>query len=50
MIIWINGAFGAGKTTIAEALKKQFSEALIYDPELMGSLLNNLFPLINAER
>lgn len=45
MIIWINGAFGSGKTTIAEALKNRFSEACIYDPELMGDLINHLFPL-----
>lgn len=44
MIIWINGAFGSGKTTISQSLKQMFEEAFIYDPELLGSLLNKIFP------
>lgn len=36
MIIWINGAFGAGKTTIAERLQKEIQGSYIYDPENLG--------------
>lgn len=44
MIIWINGAFGSGKTTVAHILKDQFSKAFIYDPEIIGDTLNRLLP------
>nr|WP_324254793.1 AAA family ATPase [Enterococcus sp. BWT-B8] len=36
MIIWINGAFGSGKTTIAELLNKAIKKSCIYDPENIG--------------
>jgi gluconate kinase len=43
MIIWLNGAFGSGKTTIANLLQQKFSSSFIYDPENLGDfLLNNL--------
>ena len=38
MIIWINGAFGAGKTTLAEELSRRLSEAVLFDPEYVGYL------------
>ena len=30
MIYWINGSYGVGKTTIAEALVKELNKAYIY--------------------
>ena len=33
MIYWINGSYGVGKTTIAEALVKELKEAYIFNPE-----------------
>lgn len=39
MIIWLNGGFGAGKTTLAEELHRRLPEALLYDPEDMGITL-----------
>lgn len=36
MIIMINGAFGVGKTTTAEALHKKMENSMIYDPEMIG--------------
>ncbi len=33
MIIWINGPFGAGKTTLAKRLRDRRSKSLIFDPE-----------------
>ena len=39
MIIWINGGFGAGKTTLAEQLHRRIPDAIVYDPEQVGALL-----------
>lgn len=42
MIIWINGSFGAGKTTLAYSLKKKIKHSFIYDPEILGSILSRI--------
>jgi len=39
MIIWINGGFGAGKTTLAEELHRRLPDAVVYDPEDVGLML-----------
>lgn len=39
MIIWLNGAFGAGKSTLAEELHDRIPDAVIYDPEDVGLML-----------
>ena len=39
MIIWINGAFGGGKTTLAEELHRRIPDALPFDPEYVGYIL-----------
>jgi broad-specificity NMP kinase len=39
VIIWINGAFGAGKTTLAEELHRRLPDAVVYDPEEVGLML-----------
>lgn len=39
MIIWLNGGFGAGKTTLAEELHRRLPDALVYDPEDVGLML-----------
>lgn len=44
MLIWVNGAFGAGKTTVAEALVERLNGARLYDPELVGFFLRHLVP------
>ncbi len=41
MVIWLNGSFGAGKTTIAQELVKKLDNAFIYDPENMGAFLRD---------
>lgn len=44
MIIWINGSFGVGKTTVAEKLKDKIDKSIIYDPEKIGMFLSNTLP------
>jgi gluconate kinase len=39
VIIWINGGFGAGKTTLAEELHRRIPDAVVYDPEDVGLML-----------
>ena len=39
VIIWINGGFGAGKTTLAEELYQRLPDAVVYDPEDVGLML-----------
>ena len=45
MIIWINGCFGVGKTTIAGRLKEKTDNSIIYDPEKVGTFLFNILPV-----
>ncbi|MFE0102051.1 AAA family ATPase [Streptomyces sp. NPDC059009] len=42
MIVWVNGAFGSGKTTLVEELRPRWPEALVYDPELVGYALREI--------
>jgi len=44
VIIWINGGFGAGKTTLAEELHRRFPDAVVYDPEDVGLMLWKWMP------
>ncbi|RYX81669.1 tunicamycin resistance protein [bacterium] len=39
MIVFINGAFGAGKTTTAKRLQERLPNSLLYDPEEVGFML-----------
>jgi predicted kinase len=45
MLIWINGAFGAGKTTIARRIAALRRDALLFDPEQIGFLIRKLLPV-----
>jgi AAA domain-containing protein len=42
MIVLINGSFGVGKTTTAEALVASLPNALLYDPEEVGFMLRSI--------
>ncbi|MEU2791268.1 NUDIX domain-containing protein [Streptomyces sp. NPDC007100] len=44
MIVWLNGAFGAGKATAARHLLDLLPGSTLYDPELVGSELRRLLP------
>ena len=43
-VIWLNGAFGVGKTTIARALAAELPGALMVDPEDIGRMLRRIIP------
>lgn len=42
MIVWINGAFGSGKTTLVEHLRRRLPSALVFDPEDVGQVLRGI--------
>lgn len=42
MIIMINGAFGVGKTTIANELLGQIENSMLFDPEYIGFMLRHI--------
>jgi hypothetical protein len=44
VIIWINGGFGAGKTTLAEELQRRLPDAVVYNPEDVGLMLWKWMP------
>lgn len=43
-VVWINGAFGAGKTTTARELIDLIPNSTLFDPELIGAGLTHLLP------
>lgn len=45
MIVWINGAFGAGKTTLMKELQQRLPDAMIFDPERVGMVLIKSVPM-----
>ena len=46
MIIWINGAFGSGKTTTAFELHKRLENSFVYDPENVGYFIRANTPSV----
>jgi len=50
MIIWINGAFGSGKTTVAHELRRRVPGALLFDPEHIGFFLRQQAPSVFPEK
>ncbi|MEV6327624.1 NUDIX domain-containing protein [Streptomyces sp. NPDC051909] len=44
MIIWINGAFGAGKSSTARELVELIPDSTLYDPESTGGALSRMLP------
>jgi hypothetical protein len=44
VIIWINGGFGAGKTTLAAELHRRLPDAVVYNPEEVGLMLWKWLP------
>ena len=44
MIYWINGAYGVGKSTVAEALCRKLPKAHIFDAEEVGNAVRDNYP------
>jgi len=44
MILWLNGAFGAGKSQTAYELQRRLPKAFVYDPERAGSFMLRNIP------
>ncbi|WP_277587509.1 AAA family ATPase [Psychrobacillus antarcticus] len=44
MIIWLNGAFGSGKTQTSYELERRIPSSLVYDPENIGFFINRNIP------
>ncbi|MGH3934252.1 MAG: AAA family ATPase [Pseudonocardiaceae bacterium] len=44
MIVWVNGPFGGGKSSVAAELLHHIPHATLYDPEEVGFMLRNLLP------
>ncbi|MDH6284805.1 AAA family ATPase [Prescottella agglutinans] len=44
MLVWINGAFGAGKTQTAYELHRRLPDAHVADPELIGFAVHRMLP------
>lgn len=44
MIIWLNGAFGSGKTTSAFELHRRLPHSFVYDPENIGYFIRKNTP------
>ncbi len=42
MILFVNGSFGVGKTTIADLLVKRIPNSMLYDPEEVGICLSHI--------
>lgn len=42
LIVWVNGAFGSGKSTLVDELRPRWPEALVYDPEMVGFVLREI--------
>ena len=44
MIIWISGAYGVGKSTLAEAMAAKMETAHIFDAEEVGNAVRENYP------
>lgn len=44
MIIWLGGAYGVGKSTLAEAMAAKMENALIFDAEEVGNAVRENYP------
>lgn len=49
MIIWLNGAFGSGKTETANELHRRIAQSYVFDPENAGYYIRDNIPPELAE-
>jgi hypothetical protein len=45
MILFVNGPFGVGKTTVARVLVQQMPHSMLYNPEVIGAFLHRVLGL-----
>ncbi|NEE14158.1 tunicamycin resistance protein [Streptomyces sp. SID7499] len=45
LLVWINGPFGAGKSTVTDELSRAAGEVIVFDPEEVGFHLRTWVPL-----
>lgn len=50
MIVWVNGTFGAGKTSTCRELVELLPGSTLYDPEQVGYALRTLLPRERLEQ
>jgi len=43
-ILWINGSFGSGKSTVARIIRRKVKDSIIFDPENIGYFFRKNFP------
>ena len=43
-MVWINGAFGVGKTAVAKRLCDEWTGSALFDPEKLARLIRNATP------
>lgn len=43
-VVWLNGAYGVGKSSVAELLRECLTAATVFDPEPFGTLLRDAVP------
>jgi hypothetical protein len=44
-LVWLNGAFGAGKSSVAAELQTRGDGVVVFDPEQVGFLLRGIVPV-----
>jgi len=49
MIVWINGAFGSGKTQASMELHRRLPQSYVFDPEHAGYYIRKNMPAANAK-
>lgn len=45
MILWVNGAYGAGKTSVCRALQAKLHRSHLFDPEEVGDVIRRILPV-----
>ena len=49
MIVWLNGVFGVGKTSVADELHRRIPDSFVFDPENAGYYIRNNAPASFSE-
>lgn len=50
MIIWLNGPFGVGKTTLANLLHQEIPDSILYNPEHLGDFFQEILPKLSVQK